>query len=100
MQQRNEAELLTDILRHVRLAEEYLPNAEAFAAESKSRRAVERCLQIVGEAVTQLLALDVDYLRFISDARRIIAFRHLLTHHYYRVSPILLHEIVIRSLRS
>lgn len=98
VQQRNATELLTDIVLHSGLAQQYLQGTENLILESSSRRAVERCLQIVGEAMTQLLALDSEYVRLLSDVRRIIAFRHLLTHHYYRVSPVFLREITTRSL--
>jgi uncharacterized protein with HEPN domain len=59
-----------------------------------TRCAVERCLQIVGEALSRIVALDRAFVWRITDAQKIIAFRHLLTHHYYRVSPMFVAELV------
>ena len=48
---------------------------------------VERNLEVIGEAVAQSVKLAPSLVWRVSNTRRIVAMRHLLAHHYYRVSP-------------
>ena len=57
-------------------------NYEAFAEDDLVRSAVERQLQIVGEAMAQLAKLDPQSAAKVPDLRRIIAFRNILVHGY------------------
>jgi uncharacterized protein with HEPN domain/predicted nucleotidyltransferase len=50
------------------------------------RSATERQLAIVGEALYQLLKIRPDVAAHISDAQRIVRFRHILIHAYDEVS--------------
>lgn len=54
------------------------------------RSAVERQFEIIGEALKQMLAVNSDLSSFISDSKRIIAFRNRLIHGYADIS----HEVV------
>jgi uncharacterized protein with HEPN domain len=71
---------------------------EAIAASRERFLAIERCLQIVAEAFTQAVKIDENLTRRITDSSRIAAFRHLLTHHYYKTSPRLIWDIVTINL--
>lgn len=51
------------------------------------RSAVERQLQIVGEAIAQLARLDAETAARIPDTRQIIGFRNILVHGYARIDP-------------
>lgn len=61
-----------------------------YRADDFFRSAVERQLQIVGEAIAQLARLDAETAARIPDAPRIIAFRNILVHGYARLN----HDVV------
>lgn len=58
------------------------------------RPAVERELQIVGEAITQVARIDPQTAAGISGFRRIIAFRNILIHGYADVDNTLVWDVV------
>jgi uncharacterized protein with HEPN domain len=62
------------------------------------RAAVERELQIVGEALAQLTKLDAVLAGQISDQRRIITFRNILVHGYADVDDRLVWDVVTTKL--
>ena len=51
------------------------------------RSAVERELQIIGEALLQLRQLDDEYVQQIAEHQQIISFRHVLVHGYHKLKP-------------
>jgi uncharacterized protein with HEPN domain len=55
---------------------------EAFVEDDMVRSAVERQLQIVGEAPAQLAKIDPQSTAKVPDLPRIIAFRNILVHGY------------------
>jgi uncharacterized protein with HEPN domain len=57
-------------------------NYEAFVADDMLRAAVERQLEIVGEALAQFAKIDSQSAAKIPDLRRIVAFRNILVHGY------------------
>jgi uncharacterized protein with HEPN domain len=65
-----------------------------YAQEPMLRAAVERKLEIIGEALTQLTKSDADLASRISDHRRIIAFRNILIHGYADVDDRLVWDVV------
>jgi uncharacterized protein with HEPN domain len=56
--------------------------SEALVEDDLLRSAVERQLQIIGEALSQLTKVDPQIASNISDLRRVIAFRNILVHGY------------------
>jgi uncharacterized protein with HEPN domain len=58
--------------------------------------AVERRLAIIGEAVLQIDKLDKDFA--LTDKKKIIGFRHILTHDYDIVSADIIWKIIDRNL--
>lgn len=58
------------------------------------RSAVERQLQIIGEAVAQLARLDEGLAGRFSEYRRIIAFRNILIHGYADVDDRLVWDVI------
>jgi uncharacterized protein with HEPN domain len=55
---------------------------DAFVEDDLLRSAVERQLQIIGEALSQLANVDPQIASNVSELRRIIAFRNILVHGY------------------
>lgn len=55
---------------------------EVFIADDLLRSAVERQLQIIGEALSQLARIDPETAGKLAELRRIIAFRNVLVHGY------------------
>jgi uncharacterized protein with HEPN domain len=55
---------------------------EAFVEDDLLRSAVERQLQIIGEALSRLAKVDPQFASNVSELRRIIALRNILVHGY------------------
>ena len=55
---------------------------EAFVENDLLRSAVERQLEIIGEALSQLAKVDPQIADNVAELRRIIAFRNILVHGY------------------
>jgi uncharacterized protein with HEPN domain len=99
MQQRDLPALYADILHSGRLLRDYSADGfERYANEGRISDAIERRLQIIGEALSQAVRQDGDLVWKITSFRKIISFRHLLTHHYYKVSPLLVWNILEANL--
>jgi uncharacterized protein with HEPN domain len=71
---------------------------EDYLADEMLRSAVERQFEIIGEALGQAVRVDEALIDQISDARRIIAFRHRLIHGYSSVSDEVVWGVVESSL--
>jgi uncharacterized protein with HEPN domain len=67
---------------------------EAYAADLLVRSAVERQLEIVGEALAQLRRKDPELAARIPDLARIVAFRNILTHGYGSVDQKIVWESI------
>lgn len=65
-----------------------------YQADAMLRAAVERQLEIIGEALSKLACLDADLVARVSEHRRIIAFRNILIHGYADVDHRLVWDIV------
>lgn len=70
--------------------------AENLKTDRKTLRAVERNIEIIGEAVKRLLKIDSSIR--ITDANDIIGARNFIAHDYDSVSSIILTKIIIENL--
>ncbi|MGI4885516.1 MAG: HepT-like ribonuclease domain-containing protein [Janthinobacterium lividum] len=68
----------------------------AYRADVRTRRATERNLEIIGEAVGRIMKADPEFQ--LSNARQIIATRHRIIHGYDTVSDEMVWSIVVRHL--
>jgi len=68
----------------------------AYQADTRTRRATERNLEIIGEAVGRILKADPTFQ--LSNARQIIATRNRIIHGYDTVSDEMVWGIVVRHL--
>jgi uncharacterized protein with HEPN domain len=87
---------LYDILRAAELIARFCAGRtfDAYANDAMLRAAVERELEIAGEALSKLEKLDTATASRISGHRRIIAFRNVLIHGYADVDDRLVWDIV------
>lgn len=78
---------LWDALRAAEAAQAFVRDKsyEVFLEDALVRSAVERQLQIVGEALSQLAKSDAQLAGKVAELRRIIAFRNILVHGYAAV---------------
>lgn len=96
--QREALKYLHDIRESIRSIEEYLGEQRDFNRYSSNkmlRRAVERELEIIGEAVNRLLKLDEQLL--FEEARRIVDLRNFVIHGYDRVDDVIIWGIIIKD---
>jgi uncharacterized protein with HEPN domain len=89
---------LFDILESINSIDDYLGESKDFKsylADKKLRRAVERELEIIGEATKRILLIDPEIA--ISDARRIVNLRNFVIHGYDRLDDTIIWGIVSRD---
>jgi len=90
---------LTDIEQAIQEITEFLPeerNYIAFQNDLKTRKAIERNIEIIGEAMDRILKTDPDFQ--ITDSRKIVDTRNRIIHGYDSVSPDIIWLIVNRYL--
>ena len=91
---------LYDILNSIKEIEEYFKDKpkrfDMFVSDIKTKRAVERNLEIIGEAVNRIQKKN-DSIK-ISNARKIIDARNRITHGYDTVSDDVVWGILIKYL--
>ena len=90
---------LLDIFNSIESIENYLGEDRNFAHYESNkllRRAVERELEIIGEATNRILKLDVNLT--ISYARRIVDLRNFVIHSYDSIDNVIIWGIVIKDL--
>ncbi|WP_338221425.1 HepT-like ribonuclease domain-containing protein [Algoriphagus sp. oki45] len=91
--------LLLDITTSIESIDTYLGKKRDFLTFQKKkmlRRAVERELEIIGEATNRILKIDPDFT--ISEARRIVNLRNWVIHAYDSVDPIIIWGILNKDL--
>ena len=78
---------LWDALKAAQAVQSFLRGRtyEAFVEDDLLRSAVERQLEIIGEALSQLAKVDPQIADSVAELRRIIAFRNILVHGYSAV---------------
>jgi uncharacterized protein with HEPN domain len=88
-----------DILDNIRLIQAYLQGMDcaAFAADSRTRDAVERCLERLSEAAAKLGA-QAEALAPGPPWQAVRAFGNVLRHAYDQVDPARIWEIATRDL--
>ena len=91
---------LYDILAATKEVEQYFEGRpkryEDFVTNYMLRRAIERNIEIMGEATNRILKIDENIA--ISNARKIVDARNYVIHGYDRLSPDILWSIVINHL--
>ena len=90
---------LSDIQEAINQIFEFLPkdrNFLRFKSDLKTRKAVERNLEIIGEAVNRILKKDPQLK--ITNARRIVDTRNRIIHGYDSVSVDIIWSIIVREL--
>jgi uncharacterized protein with HEPN domain len=91
---------LYDILQSINEIDSYYENKprifEEYLSDIKTKRAVERDLEIVGEAVNRILKKDKNFK--LDNAEKIIGTRNRIIHGYDNISDDLIWSIVINHL--
>ena len=90
---------LEDIDKAISEINDFLPeprNFYAFEKDIKTKRAVERNIEIIGEAMHRILELEPDIA--ISASRKIVDTRNRIIHGYDSVSDDIIWLIVVRYL--
>jgi uncharacterized protein with HEPN domain len=90
---------LTDIEQAIQEINEFLPverNYIVFQNDLKTRKAIERNIEIIGEAMDRILKTDPDFQ--ITDSRKIVDTRNRIIHGYDSVSADVIWLIVSRYL--
>ena len=92
---------LEDIRQAIEEIETFLPeklNFFEFQKDLKGRKAIERNIEIIGEAVNRILKVQPD-IRIVN-ARKIVDTRNRISHRYDSVSEDIIWTIVIKDLKN
>ena len=90
---------LTDIVKAIDEIKLFVTEIKSFSDyknDLKSKRAIERNVAIIGEAVNQLSKIDETIL--ITNAKRIVATRNRIIHSYDNVSDDIIWAIIVKEL--
>ncbi len=91
---------LYDILQSIKEIESYFEDRskkfEEYTRDTRTKRAVERDIEIIGEAVHRILRKDSDFK--LENAHKIIGTRNRIAHGYDKISDDLIWSIVINHL--
>lgn len=71
---------------------------EDFYTDAKTKAAVEREIEIIGEALNRIKAIDSDILARIDNWREIIGFRNVIAHGYDVVEDEIVWESIINDI--
>ncbi|MDQ3190486.1 MAG: DUF86 domain-containing protein [Bacteroidota bacterium] len=92
---------LTDIKQAISEINMFLPDKKdfyVFQRDLKTKRAIERNIEIIGEAVNRILKSNPDFP--IVNARKIIDTRNRIIHGYDTVSDEIIWAIVVKELSN
>lgn len=91
---------LFDILQSIKEIESYYEDKskvfEEYISDIKTKRAIERNIEIIGEAVNRILKKDKKF--ELDNAQKIIGTRNRIIHGYDKISDDLIWSIVINHL--
>jgi uncharacterized protein with HEPN domain len=91
---------LFDVIQSITEIESYFQDRpkkfEEYSKDIKTKRAVERNIEIIGEAMSRILKKDPDF--EIENAQKIIGTRNRIAHGYDKISDDLIWSIVINHL--
>jgi uncharacterized protein with HEPN domain len=91
---------LFDILQSIKEIDSYYTDKpkifEEYLSDLRTKRAVERNIEIIGEAVYRILKRDKHFK--LDNARQIIGTRNRIAHGYDKISDDLIWSIVINNL--
>lgn len=91
---------LFDILQSIKEIESYFENQpkrfENYTNDTKTKRAVERDIEIIGEAANRILKRDSNF--HLENIQKIIGTRNRIIHGYDKISDDLIWSIVINHL--
>ena len=90
---------LTDIKNAILEINQFIPDKKDFTSfrkDLKSKRAVERNVEIIGEAIGRILKAMPDFQ--ITNARKIVDTRNRIIHGYDNISEEIIWSIVVRDL--
>ena len=91
---------LFDILQSIAEIESYFEDKpkkfEDYSKDIRTKRAVERDIEIIGEAINRILKKDKNFV--IENAQKIIGTRNRIVHGYDKISDDLIWSIVINHL--
>lgn len=87
--------LLEDIERSLAASQRFIAGVtlDTYLANEEKRAAVERMLEIAGEALTRLLKIAPALSQRIPEHRSIIAFRNVLAHGYAELDHTKVYEV-------
>jgi len=91
---------LEDILRSIDEIYDFLPEKRdffEFQKDLKTKKAVERNIEIIGEAVNRITSYKNTKIE-ITNARQIIGTRNRIAHEYDNISDELIWTIIVREL--
>lgn len=89
---------LADIKQAIDEINSFLPDKKdffSFKNDLKTKRAIERNIEIIGEAVSRILKLDKDFP--LEHSRKIVDTRNRIIHGYDSVSEDIIWAIIIRD---
>lgn len=90
---------LFDVKKAIEEIDSFLPterNFHEFRKDIKTKRAVERNIEIIGEAVNRIIGIHPEIA--ISNSKKIIATRNRIIHGYDSVSEEILWSIIVNNL--
>jgi uncharacterized protein with HEPN domain len=90
---------LYDIKTSIEEIESYFPNGKFFQfyqEDLKTKRAVERNIEIIGEAMSRILKVDPEI--NISNSRKIVDARNKIIHGYDEISDDVIWGIIVNNL--
>lgn len=95
----NQRKLLADVLEAISSIDEHLSGKrdfDAYLSNKTVRRAVERELEIIGEAVSKLLRLNPEVP--LSFGRQIVDMRNRVIHAYDTVDHVIVWKTIVKDL--